>query len=74
MSESFDAEAQAISTYPHEHVGYSRPAPPNCGCDECYVNDQRRLAFVAGASWLADALTAPMRAAGVNFDGLTNNN
>jgi hypothetical protein len=46
----FDAEAAAIATYPHEHVGYSQPAPPNCGCDECYVNDQRRLAFVAGAT------------------------
>lgn len=46
---TFDAEAAAIATYPHEHVGYARPAPPNCWCDECYVNDQRRLAFVAGA-------------------------
>lgn len=46
---TFDPEAAATATYPHEHVGYSQPAPPNCYCDECYVNDQRRLAFVAGA-------------------------
>lgn len=46
---TFDPESAAIATYPHEHVGYSQPAPPNCYCDECYVNDQRRLAFVAGA-------------------------
>lgn len=48
MSDLDKARTAAWRTFPQEHVGYKTPPPPKCTCDECYVNEARRLAFVAG--------------------------
>lgn len=51
-------EALAMDEFPAEHVGYDRLPPDNCGCDECYVRDAKRLAFLAGAAAHAALLDA----------------
>lgn len=47
MTDLDTARAEAERTFPSDHVGYKSAPPPKCGCDECYVNEARRLAFVA---------------------------
>lgn len=44
-----DAIRQMVDVrYPRVHVGYSRPAPDGCACDECYITEARRDAYVEG--------------------------
>lgn len=43
------AERLAEDEWPYEHIGMTRrPARTDCTCEECGVNEGRRLAYVAG--------------------------
>lgn len=46
MREQYEARAETI--YPREHVGDKNPPPRGCGCDECFLNEARRMAYIAG--------------------------
>ena len=52
MSNTF--EDRAAQAYPYEHVGYSRPVPEGCSCDECFVTDMKRIAYAAGLEAASD--------------------
>lgn len=44
-------ERAAAEAFPYEHVGYTQPAPENCGCDECHLTGMQRIAFIEGAEY-----------------------